>query len=436
MAEPNDDDGGHGDDGGENGDDVADDSEHDNDGANELAKMAMLAANIPTTGMMKRVKLADRRTCGIDAPLKLTCVSVSRFLSCFTFLFHFARFFFVSFSSSDFAPQTPLAKAWKRSCLALSPLGLHRSSWNFSQRWVLPFALPSVIPFARRPYFPFSFRAPSVLSPFACRPHFPFVRTFLFPFARPPHFPFSFRAPSALSFFLSRTVGTFSFRVPSVLSFFLSRAVRIFLFPFVISSVISSVLPSVISSVLPSVISSFLPLLPQFLTKGPVPLRKRKRTSFRDDDDFENSLRFDDDFAFNDGDDCQLDNDIHVENDLDALTDGEGLCASQSEGQESTTTTAQILDSLVNDHESTKTAKALAAKVKKASYDKSIRERRQENRRKKLRGEQAAPVSDAEKRRIRIEKKRISDAIRAPLRNERRRKKKEEKARESGDSNY
>ena len=89
MAEPNDDDGGHGDDGGENGDDVADDSEHDNDGANELAKMAMLAANIPTTGMMKRVKLADRRTCGIDAPLKLTCVSVSRFFSCFTFSFPF-----------------------------------------------------------------------------------------------------------------------------------------------------------------------------------------------------------------------------------------------------------------------------------------------------------------------------------------------------------
>ena len=27
--------------------------------------------------------------------------------------------------------------------------------------------------------------------------------------------------------------------------------------------------------------NSFLPLLPQFLTKGPVPLRKRKRTSFQ-----------------------------------------------------------------------------------------------------------------------------------------------------------
>ena len=118
---------------------------------------------------------------------------------------------------------------------------------------------------------------------------------------------------------------------------------------------------------------------------------------------------------------------------MDAANDGKGLCASQSEGPKSTTTMTQILDFPVNDHESTKAAKALAAKVKKAAYDKSIRERRQEKRRKKQRGEQAAPVSDAEKRRIRLEKKRISDAIRAPLRNERRRKKKEEKkARESG----
>jgi hypothetical protein len=69
-----------------------------------------------------------------------------------------------------------------------------------------------------------------------------------------------------------------------------------------------------------------------------------------------------DDFAFDDGGDCQLDD------------------------------------------ESMKAAKALAAKVKKARHDKSIRENRQENRRKKLRGGQAAPVSDAGKRRTRIEK--------------------------------
>jgi hypothetical protein len=157
-----------------------------------------------------------------------------------------------------------------------------------------------------------------------------------------------------------------------------------------------------------------------------VPLRKRKRISFRNPFliDLETAA-VEAKEAFDDGDDCQLDNDIHLEN--------KGLCASQSEGPKSTTTMNQIMDFPVNDHESTKAAKALAAKVKKAAYDKSIRENRQEKRRKKQRGEQAAPVSDAEKRGIRLEKKRISDAIRAPLRNERRRKKKEEKkARESG----
>jgi hypothetical protein len=29
--------------------------------------------------VMKRIKLADRRNCGLDAPHKLTCVSISRF---------------------------------------------------------------------------------------------------------------------------------------------------------------------------------------------------------------------------------------------------------------------------------------------------------------------------------------------------------------------
>ena len=60
MAEPNGDDGGHEDDG-------------------CLAMMAMKAADVPMAGLMKRTKLADRRNCGLDAPLKLTCVFVSRF---------------------------------------------------------------------------------------------------------------------------------------------------------------------------------------------------------------------------------------------------------------------------------------------------------------------------------------------------------------------